>query len=461
MEVLGRGVRKGHVLATAEGRVLINSLFETRDDLSNHRRGFILGGGVATTDRPLGLIVAGKATSIKMVRSMAHSINQRFTIVGDAGRQGVAEPKTDRMIDLQVPDEYQHNIGRFFQALLMIAFDESTADRVNRLASLDRKIADGETAKSVALELEAIGDEGIPSLKRALRHQDFEVKFPAAEALAYMGVSDGVQDLEFAAENEPAFRWHALMALTSLNSIDAREALVRLLHVNSIETRYGAFRALQTRSPEDMAVEGKWLADDFYYHVVPSTAPPVLHFSKSKRPEIVVFGENQTVSDNFLHVEPGLTVRGIGNGKVEIVRYSVDNGPIRKACSTQIAELIPTVASVGVDYSTLLSMFRDGKQNKLIDTRLVVNAVPRIGTKSKDDLVGGLPDFEPGEKMSMESESELDASAGDVDGESVAETSPKTIESESGPMGDPELEPDVPISKPRFLGRLKEWTERR
>jgi flagellar basal body P-ring protein FlgI len=460
MALMGRKVQKGHVQASAEGPVLINSLFETRDDVSNHLRGIVLGGGVATADRPLGLVVTDKESSIKMVRSMAHSINQRFTTTGEMGREGVAEPKTDRTIKLEVPPEYEHNSGRFFRALLSIAFDETTAARVNRLASLDRQIAVPETAKSAALELEAIGQEGIPSLKRALRHHDFGVKFAAAEALAYMGESDGVQTLETAAENEPAFRWHALAALTSLDSIDAREALVRLLHVNSIETRYGAFRALQSRSPEDIAIEGKWLADDYNFHVIPSTAPPVLHFSKSERPEIVVFGESQAVSDGFLFVEPGLTVKGVGKGNVEIVRYSVGTGAIRKTCGATIAELIPAAANVGMDYSTLLAMFRDAKRNNSLDSRLAVDAVPRVGTKSKDDLVGGPPNDEAGDEipdalMTVEQTEDVE------DPLSVAETGPGTIESDSGSLEGPESEPSASNSRPRFLGRLRDWVERR
>ncbi len=323
-----------------------------------------------------------------MARSVAHSINQRFTTFGEDGRQGVATPKTDRVIELLIPPDYEHNIGRFFQVLMNIAIDESPDERVNRLDRLDREINDPTTAQRAALRLEAIGDEGVPTLKRALRHPDLEVRFQAAHALAYMGAADGVNILQNAAQSEPAFRWHALAALATVDDSTARTALENLMNVDSAETRYGAFRALQARSPGDRLIAGSWLAGDFHFHVIPSTADPMLHFSRSKRPEIVLFGEQQTVGDDFLYVEAGLTVQAIANDRVQVIRFLPSEGEIRTSCSSEIRDLIQTLADTGVDYTTLVKMFRDSANRKSINTRMVVNAVPRIGSQKRDLQAG-------------------------------------------------------------------------
>ena len=169
-----------------------------------------------------------------------------------------------------------------------------------------------------------------------------------------------------------------MTALASLSEPAAGNALNQLLHVQSAETRYGAFRALREHSPDDTGVEGQWLADDFYFHVIPSTADSMLHLSRSKRPEIVLFGEQQAVSDNFLYVETGLTIQALGNGKVKIIRYLPHQGEIRKTCSAQLAELIPQLADLGCDYTVLVNLFRETMNSDMLQTRLVVNAVPRI-----------------------------------------------------------------------------------
>jgi hypothetical protein len=238
-----------------------------------------------------------------------------------------------------------------------------------------------------------------------------EVRFHAAQALAYSGQSDGIDVLKKAVEMEPAFRWHALTALASLDDVSAGVSLASLMNQESAETRYGAFRAMRARSPNDPMVAGDWLAGDFYLHEVHSEAQPMLHFSRSKRPEIVVFGDQQTVSDDFLHVETGLTVRANGNGTVSVTVYSAEFDEEKRICSTRVGDLIRTLAKLGYGYGSQLKMFRVGKQADMLNTRLVVNAVPKLGRtyspegdeippeQSKKYLTGALPElFRTGNK---------------------------------------------------------------
>ena len=98
--------------------------------------------------------------------------------------------------------------------IMNIAYDEHDSKRVNRMDLLDQQISNPDLARVAALRLEALGDEGVPALKRALRHHDSEVKFHAAQALCYLGEPDGIKILEDMAKTEPVFRWHALTALS-------------------------------------------------------------------------------------------------------------------------------------------------------------------------------------------------------------------------------------------------------
>ena len=386
MARLGGGIKQGHVTGLGKGRILVDALFESRRDQPNHLKGVVLGGGKAIENRPLGLTIRTENFSPKTSIQISRAINARFTTVGNSGRAGVAEPKTDRNIQLVVPDNYRQNIGRYLGVIKNIAYAEPVSDRVNRMEELDRQIGTPSNAALASLRLEALGKDGIPALKRALRHPDLEVQFHAAQALAYSGESDGVDALKRAAEEEPAFRWHALTALSSLDDVSASVALAELLHMQSAETRYGAFRAMLAHSPSDPLVNGDWLAGDFYLHEIPSEAEPMLHFSRSKRPEIVVFGDQQTVSEDFLHVETGLTVRANGDGTVSISVYSTKSGGQKKVCSTRVSDVIRSMADLGYGYGPLLKMLRSAKQSDMLNTRLVVNAVPKLGrTYSPDE----------------------------------------------------------------------------
>jgi len=345
---MGKGVRQGHVTALGKGGIVIDATFDARQDQSKQLHGVILGGGKALEDRPLGLAIRTDDFTPKTTTQISRAINSRFTAVSSHGRKGVAEPKTDKQIDLLIPDGYRLNVGRYLAVVKNIAYSEPVSDRINRMESLDREMSQPAQAGETALKLEAFGKEGIPALKRALRHQDLEVQFHAAQALAYSGHADGVDILVKAARDEPAFRWHAMTALASFDDVSAGNGLSELMHVESAETRYGAFRAMLARSANDPLVSGNWLAGDFHLHEIPSEASPMIHFSRAKRPEIVLFGHNQTIADDFLHVETGLTVRGNGNGTVSVNSYSSKYGEEKLVCSNKISDVIRTLGQAGL-----------------------------------------------------------------------------------------------------------------
>jgi len=391
MQRLGRSVKQGLVTALGKGPIIVDSIFETRQDKSKQVHGVILGGGKALEDRPLGLAIRTENYSQKTTIMMSRAINSRFTALSEHGRKGVAEPKSDRQIELRLPESYRLNVGRYLAVVKNIAYSEPTADRVNRMEELDRQMAEPSTAGETALKLEALGKDGIPALKRALRHHDLEVQFHAAQALAYSGHADGVDILVQAAKEEPAFRWHAMTALASLDDVTTGIGLSNLMQVASAETRYGAFRAMRARSPNDPLISGDWLADDFYLHEIPSESDPMIHFSRAKRQEIVLFGSDQTFSNDFLFVEKGLTIRANGNGKVTISIYASEDGPDRITCSNKVSDVVRALAKIGFGYSQLLKMFRTVHQSDMMNTRLVVNAIPKLGRKySPDESIGSI-----------------------------------------------------------------------
>ena len=389
MAFLSRSVKLGNVFGFAKGPILVDSLFEASTDDQHNLRGVILGGGVLKDDYPLSLVVRSEESKVKVTRSIAHSLNERYTTSTPGGIENTAKPITDRIVEILVPDEYEHNLGRFIQAIQAMAVNESEAGLAKRLDDLDRRISEVDTSQRAAIELEAIGQLGVPILKRAMSHPDFEVRFYVAEALAYLGHGDGIEHLSLAAETEPAFRWHALTALASLGNTEATVALRQMFDLPSAETRYGAFRALQAASPSDRSIQGKLLSEEFYLHDITSDADGMIHFSRTKRPEIVVFG-NQKVSKDFIFVQPGITVRAIDKDRASIVRFDPLDGKIKLTCSTEIAELIKSLSRFGLDYTTILEMCQEADSNDTLNARLVINAAPRIGSKSiRDSVVSG------------------------------------------------------------------------
>ena len=383
MEILGGAVQIGHVTGLAKGRVIVDSVFDSSDPVLQ-QRGRIFGGAVAMTNRPIGLAVRGDANSVRTTTTIANRINQRFHTIENGGKAGAATPKDDRVIELAVPALYKNNITRFVSVISNLIYREA-GDSITRIERLEKELLEPSLAARAALRLEAIGRESIASLSRAIRSDDVEVRFYAAEALAYLGDERAAKVLGEVARTEPAFRWRAITALSNMDDLDAGIALSDLMHTPSAETRYGAFRALHARSPLDPAIHEERLPKaEFAYHLIPTTAQPMIHFSKSRRPEIVVFGHDQRVNDNFLFVDKGLTVKS-SDGSLKITRFSTGSGDKRIECSTTVDDLIRTLASLDLGYGDMLKVLRHAKETDAMNGRLVIDATPQPGRRYQRD----------------------------------------------------------------------------
>ena len=377
-----RRLKEGFVLGLAEGPVLVDSVFESRQDSGNELQGWILGGGEATKDRELGLNLRTQNYGPKTTTLISRAINARFTSLTPNGRQGMAKPKNYKTITLLLPDIYQHNIKRFSQVMANVRYNETAQQRVDRLDELARQMTNPATCTQAALRLEAIGRDAVPTLKRSLTNPDMELRFRAAEALTYCGHSEGLSILKEVAEVEPAFRWHAITALATSEETDASLYLEQLTQAESAETRYGAFHALRIRNPEHPLVYGNRFPD-FFMHSVPTDASSMVHFSRSKRPELVVFGDAK-VSDDFLYVETGTTIRSAGRGKLKLIHYSKEHGREEVYCSTQVKDLVVALSNHDFTYGSILRILRKARKDETLLARLVVDAVPGSNRQYED-----------------------------------------------------------------------------
>ena len=184
--VLDNALHSGHVEGLAEGRVLIDAVFDGDQDKIKETRGHVMGGGVALTSRPIGLVVQSEQHSIRTSSQVGAVINARFHTYDRGVKRGVATPKRDNFVELEVHPHYKHNLVRYVRIVQNIALGESPSDRVRRLEQLDRKLLEPATSAAAALQLEAIGKEAVRILRKGLASGDAEVRFYSAEALAYL-----------------------------------------------------------------------------------------------------------------------------------------------------------------------------------------------------------------------------------------------------------------------------------
>jgi hypothetical protein len=401
--VPGQGELKGHEFGKAKGPILISTGEGDQASLAGVlKRGRVLGGGVAFKDRTLGLYLRSDYRNLRNSRRITDKIGQRFHYYEHGQKRPMAKALTDQKIELKVHPRYKDNYPRYMQVVRNIAFRENPVQQRGRMEQLKDDLAVPESAARAAIQLEALGNEGIPILKGALTNSSAEVRFYAAEALAYLGEESGAEELAAAARNEPAFRVYAFAALAALDEAISYQLLRELLDVASspdqmdldeaapkktakrnfsMETRYGAFRALWTLDRNDPFIRGTRLNDQFNFHVLKTEGEPLIHMTRNRLSEVVLFGADQRFSTPLaLTAGNHINVNApAGSETITVTRFELGSPDQRKVVSTRVADVILTVAEMGGTYPDVAQMLSQADRQFNLPGSIAIDALPKAG----------------------------------------------------------------------------------
>lgn len=381
LAVLGQQIRQGHVFGMAEGAILVDPSATGEDGEPYATHGRVLGGGLAIKSRQLGLVIDDRYKSVHLASRIAKSINDRFHLRIDGRKQGVATAKNDELIVIAVHSRYKDNIGRYMRVLQNTVVSETARQRQERGGMLAEQITNPLTAAAAALQLESLGDDQAKEiLLAAVESEDTEVRFYAAEALAYLDHTAAVTALAEVARTEPAFRVNAMAALSAMDDLNAFEALRALLSVESAETRYGAFRALWAMNPNDPLIAGDELGGAFSYHHLDVDGTPMIHVTNSHRPEVVLFGKQPPLKLPLLiDTADGLLINGMQGGQITVSRFDGGNEADRRTVDPQVDQLVRAIVELGGSYPDVVHALHEANQQGALMSRLRVDALPEPG----------------------------------------------------------------------------------
>ena len=375
--VVEGALHTGHVDALVEGNVLVDADFEKEISRAALTHGRVLGQAESNIDRDLGLAIRQKDASYRIVTLISKAVNNRFHTYDEGVKSGVCTAKRPNFLTLTIPPNYRHNVYHYVRVVSKIPLRDDKVKKAERIELLTKKLLEPTTAASAAVQLEAIGKDAVEALKRGIGSSDPEVKFYSAEALAYLDDADAAVPLGEVAKSESSFRWHALTALTCMNQVSALSVLSELLHVSSAETRYGAFRAIHTRSPDDPNSKGEVLGQAFYYHLLPTSGEPMIHFTRSKRPEIVLFGHDQRFAPpEAANAGKHILVTTVNEETVKVSRFSPNQETVSENCTTSLDQLIRAVVRLGASYGEVIQLVRELKQCGSLSSRVAIEALP-------------------------------------------------------------------------------------
>jgi len=380
----GRGALKGHEYAVAGGAILTNlgvngSSEERQGELMY---GTIPGGAVSRTARDLSIVLRREKKGFRNSKRIADAVSERFNRYNNFGQKiPCAEARQDDLISLKVHPQYINNFPRYQAIIRSIAFNESDVARRIRVEKLARDIMDPDKAQIAALQLEAIGDNGIPFLKDALDSTDFEVKFQAAQALAYLGDGAGIPILKEAARDQPAFRVYAFVALSVIDDADSVLALRELMDSSSMETRYGAFRALKELDPNDPWLHPAVFGNRFLMHVIDVPGESMVHVTRRRSPEVVIFGPEQTLRLPAV-LNAGRHIRVIGatgDHEVDVILYKLNEEPQRQRVANHVVEIVRTCGDLGATYPDIVQLLIEAEQQHNFVGQFGIDRLPQAG----------------------------------------------------------------------------------
>ncbi|MEZ5943828.1 MAG: flagellar basal body P-ring protein FlgI [Planctomycetaceae bacterium] len=406
-ELLGGQVREGHDLAISRGHVMVEALGEGDGEGRGLRRGIIPGGAIFVgDDRLLTVGIRNEYRTVRMSAQLANRIGRRFHDFDKHGiQQPLAKAQNHTILQLKVHERYRDNYPRYLQVIRNMVLSETPVEKHLRMQQLGQEIRLGPTAELAALQLEAIGTDAIPILKTGLGASSLEARFHSAVALAYLGKSDGVPELKEAAATEPAFRVFALAALATLENGSSAEALRELLSHESVETRYGAFRALSTIAPNDYAIaavmmpegfanytpEAKSLDDQgrpqlpggFTLHPVDVEGEPLIHLTRHKKAEIVVFGANQELQmPLYLRAGSHIMIQDTTQGdKVVVKRIAPDERTQVREVSPRVVDIIMAASDLGAGYPEIAQMLVQAEEQHNLAGKIAIDEMPRAGRR--------------------------------------------------------------------------------
>jgi flagellar basal body P-ring protein FlgI len=407
---------RDHELAIAQGPIMIGTPAKPKDP----KVGRILGGGRIKKDYPYTLVIKENRESYHTAKMLETVINTRFHQTEDGHQKGAATGKSDKYLILRVPALYHQNQPRYFRVVQSLPMVDGPELRVRRLAAWSKDLLDPKTAGVAALKLEGLGNASIEALKEGLKSTNDQVKFFSGEALAYLNDSAGVEVLGETVIKHPEFRVYALAALASMDQGASHTKLRKLMDEPDIEVRYGAFNALRTLDPHDpflgqvsvlveqkpdeeqdepadsMAVEilnskrrRSRPQDPFALYVVDSDGPPLVHVSRSRRAELVIFGRQQKLLPPIvLGTGPIQFNAGDNDDKLEVSKIVVGDSDTKVSTSLELADVVRQAANIGASYPDIVAVLEEAHAHKNLPGGLVVDAVPATTTVYLEAILG-------------------------------------------------------------------------
>jgi hypothetical protein len=119
------------------------------------------------------------------------------------------------------------------------------------------------------------------------------------------------------------------------------------------------------------------LGEEFYYHLLPTSGEPMVHFTRSKRPEVVLFGHDQRVTPpEAANAGKYILVTSLNEETIKVSRFRPNEETLSETCGASLDQLIRCVVRMGGGYAEVIELVFELKKCGSLPARVAIEALP-------------------------------------------------------------------------------------
>jgi hypothetical protein len=108
--------------------------------------------------------------------------------------------------------------------------------------------------------------------------------------------------------------------------------------------------------------------------------PAMIHVTRSRLSEIVVFGtEQRLLTPLALNAGSEIMVTSSGGDEIVVSKYSVQDGDQKRTVSTRVDDVLCAIVELGGTYPDVVQALQEAKTSEALPSRFEVDALPEAG----------------------------------------------------------------------------------
>jgi hypothetical protein len=124
-------------------------------------------------------------------------------------------------------------------------------------------------------------------------------------------------------------------------------------------------------------VRGERLGDACSLHVLDVEGPPLIHATRSDRPEIVFFGTDHPVEDG-LRAEAGTSIVVVVHGvRARVSRFVAGEADRTEEVAARADEIVRAIIDIGGTYPDAVQFLQQASSAHALGSRVAFDALPR------------------------------------------------------------------------------------